>query len=214
MWILILKGYICHFYPIDLGWNFCLTPGSIILRGVSFLYSKIRITGRKRYQNRNYFNTLVSGPGWFELWKRESKISLWEQTDLLVITTTVGNQGEVFANAADSDMLEADDWWPLWHPRLWSSGQLDSLIFHTRALAAFLAFQNLWLATRSLELKYRGAAFRKCSLLYSSFTVGEGFIQKRRQRSPLLLGRQNWFNSLPRQLFCTRAIWRTQTGVS
>ena len=131
---------------------------------------------------------------------------VWEQTDLLVITTTVGNQGEVFANAADSDMLEADDWWPLWHPRLWSSGQLDSLIFHTRALAASLAFQNLWLATRSLELKYRGAAFRKCSLLYSSFAVGEGFIQKKRQMSPLLLGRQNLFNSLPRQLFCTRTI--------
>ena len=33
-------------------------------------------------------------------------------------------------------------------------------------------------------------------------------IQKRRQRSSLLLGGQNWFNSLPRYLFCTMTIWR------
>ena len=36
--------------------------------------------------------------------------------------------------------------------------------------------------------------------------VEEGFIQKRRQRSSLLLGGHNCFSSLPRYLFCTRAI--------
>ena len=38
--------------------------------------------------------------------------------------------------------------------------------------------------------------------------IEEGFIQKKRQRSSLRLGGQNLFNSLPRQLFCTRPIGR------
>ena len=37
------------------------TPGRFI---------KIRITQRNRNQNRKYFNTLVSGPGWFKWWKK------------------------------------------------------------------------------------------------------------------------------------------------
>ena len=38
--------------------------------------------------------------------------------------------------------------------------------------------------------------------------IEEGFLQKRRHRWSLLFGGQNLFNSLPRQLFCTRTIWR------
>ena len=33
-------------------------------------FIKIRISRRKRNQNRKYFNPLVSGPGRFELWKK------------------------------------------------------------------------------------------------------------------------------------------------
>ena len=32
-------------------------------------FTNILITRRKPNQNRNYFNPLVSGPGWFEWWK-------------------------------------------------------------------------------------------------------------------------------------------------
>ena len=51
----------------------------------------------------------------------------------------------------------------------------------------------------------------QCTLYSTVYCVGteEGCIQKRRQRSSLLFGGQNWLNSLPHQLFCgTRTIWR------
>ena len=35
-------------------------------------------------------------------------------------------------------------------------------------------------------------------------------VQKNWQRSSLLFGGQNWFNSLSRYLFCTRMIWRKE----
>ena len=47
---------------------------------------------------------------------------------------------------------------------------------------------------------------------YCSDQVGEeGFIQKNRQRSSLPVGGQNLFNSLRRQLLCTRTIEGTAT---
>ena len=47
---------------------------------------------------------------------------------------------------------------------------------------------------------------------YCSDQVGEeGFIQKNRQRSSLPVGGQNLFNSLLRQLLCTRTIEGTAT---
>ena len=59
-WIFAKKGERLHL----------LTPRSIILRGVSFFYTKIRITQQKFHWNRKYLNPLVSGPGWFEWWKK------------------------------------------------------------------------------------------------------------------------------------------------
>ena len=49
----------------------------MILRVVSFFYTKTWIT-RNLNQNRKYFNPLLSGPGWFQWWKKNwrSKISL------------------------------------------------------------------------------------------------------------------------------------------
>ena len=41
-------------------------------------------------------------------------------------------------------------------------------------------------------------------------SIDEGFIQK--QRSALLFGGQNWFNSLPQYRFCARMIWRNGHG--
>ena len=64
---MLKKGYIFKFF----------TPHSIILFGVSFFNTKIWISRRKRNQIQKYFNPLVSGPGWFELWKKlGSKILL------------------------------------------------------------------------------------------------------------------------------------------
>ena len=49
----------------------------------------------------------------------------------------------------------------------------------------------------------------KCNCNYSrSVTIEEGFIQKRRQRSSLLFGGQNWFNALPHYRLSARMIWR------
>ena len=81
MWILILlmksTGYIFHYFTVVLGLNFFGTLHSIILRGVSILYTKFWISQRKPNQKRNYFNPLVSGPGRFEWWKNwGSKILL------------------------------------------------------------------------------------------------------------------------------------------
>ena len=50
---------------------------SMILRGVSFFDTKIRISQRKRHQKQKHFNPLFCGPGWFERWKNwRSKVSL------------------------------------------------------------------------------------------------------------------------------------------
>ena len=47
-------------YPGEIDFVQYDTPGRFI---------KIQITQGKRSQNRKYFNPLVSGPGWFEVWK-------------------------------------------------------------------------------------------------------------------------------------------------
>ena len=53
------------------------------------------------------------------------------------------------------------------------------------------------------------AFWRPCSqTIETIIPIGEGFIQKRRQRSLLLLGGQKCFNSLPCLLFWTRMIWK------
>ena len=44
-----------------------ISPG-IILRRVSFLDTKVRITWQNLNQNRKYLNPLISGQGWFEWW--------------------------------------------------------------------------------------------------------------------------------------------------
>ena len=68
MWIhiLLLKGYNFHFCTNIPGLNFILTQRSMILRGVSIIYTKFRIFQQKQNQIRKYFNPLVSGPVWFE----------------------------------------------------------------------------------------------------------------------------------------------------
>ena len=45
-------------------------PRGIIPWRVSFFDTKVRITWRNLNQNQKYLNPMVSGPGWFEWWKK------------------------------------------------------------------------------------------------------------------------------------------------
>ena len=51
------------------GMKSLLTPWGMIPWGVSFFATKIWITNRKLNQIKKYFNPLVIGLSWFELWK-------------------------------------------------------------------------------------------------------------------------------------------------
>ena len=54
------------------------SPQGIIPRQVSFFDTKVQITRRNLNQNRKYLNPLISGPGWFEWWKKTgSRKSSW-----------------------------------------------------------------------------------------------------------------------------------------
>ena len=64
---MLKKGYNLYFCTNVPGLNFFFTLRSMILRGVSFFDTKVRISQRNRNRIRKYFSLFISGPDGFEL---------------------------------------------------------------------------------------------------------------------------------------------------
>ena len=67
---MLKKGYNFYFCTNVPGLNIFLTLRSMLLRGVSFFDTKVRISQRNRNRIRKYFSLFIRGPDGFEWWKK------------------------------------------------------------------------------------------------------------------------------------------------